>query len=133
MTNYQFQNYLRNNVVEAYVSRRHKKNGWSPTRGIYATANKNILNSLEGLRAFGFVPPGGIGMSYDPMEKNCVVAWDIFKGDFRVFSMTKGANIKNAYPVNNKVNILKFWDHFTNYVLLLSPEDKLRFMGLINI
>jgi hypothetical protein len=131
MTNYAFQSLLQTHVVEAYVSRRHSKAGYSNTRGIFATTNRKILNSIEGLRAFGFQSPNGIGMGYDPLQKNCVVSWDILKGKYRVFAMDNGVNILNSYPVNNAQNILKFWNYFTSYVLKLSDADKLKFMGKI--
>lgn len=133
MNNFAFQKHLQQNVVECYVSRRHKKPRWSDTRGFLGTTNRSILNSVEGLRAFGFKAPNGRGMGYDPLEKNCVVAWDILKGDYRVFAMDGGVSILNSYPVNTPQNILKFWNYFVDYVLKLTPKDKLKFMGLIGL
>jgi hypothetical protein len=132
MNNFAFQKHLQMNVVEAYVSRRHAKPKWSNTRGIFATTNRNLLNSIEGLRAMGFKAPVGIGMGYEPLEKNCVVAFDILVGCYRVFSMDGGVNILNSFKVNTPQNILKFWSYFTDYVLRLSPDDKYKFLGKIS-
>lgn len=131
MDNIGFQRLLQKNVIECYFGRRHIKEGWSNTRGALVTTSKPILNSINGLQALGFVPPNGIGMGYDPLAINCVVAWDIFKGAYRVFSFDQGANIINMYPVNNKVNQLKFWNYFTDFVLKLSAQEKLKFMGYL--
>lgn len=129
MNNFAFQKHLQQNVVEAYVSRRHKKTGWSDTRGIFATTNRAILNSIEGLKAFGFKSPNGIGAPFNPLEKNCVVCWDIFRGAYRNFSMDNGVNILRSFSVSNPSDVLKFWDFFSSYILKLSDSDKLKFMG----
>lgn len=131
MNNFTLQKQLQMNVIEGYVTRRHAKPRWSHTRGVFITTNRSILNSIEGMRALGFLPPNGVGMGYNPLSKNCVVAWDILKGAHRVFSMNGGINVLNKYPVNNPINIFKFWNYFSDYVLRLTPADKLKFMGLI--
>lgn len=133
MNNIGFQQFLQQNIVEAYVSRRHEKPRWSNTRGIFATTNRALLNSIEGLRAFGFRPPQGGQTPFNPLTHNCVVAYDIFKGEFRNFSMDNGVNIINSYPVNSPQNIMKFWTYYIDNILTLSADQKLRFCGLVGV
>lgn len=133
MNNVGFQQFLQKNVVECYLIRRHEKPHWSDTRGAFITTSRPLLNSLSGLQSFGFKAPNGRGMGYNPIAKNCIVGWDIFKGEYRVFSFTEGARVMSSYPVNNKINQLKFWNYFADYVLKLTSQQKLKFMGYLGM
>ncbi len=128
MDNYQFQNFLNKNVVECWFKRRHPKKGYSGTRGALITASAKILNSANGSKSLHYRPPSGIGMPYNPLERNCVTAWDILRGDWRVFSC-ESVEVNKFFPVVDTVDILKFWGHFNDFVIKITPKERLAYMG----
>lgn len=123
---------LGNNVVEAKFIRRHTKEGWSDVRGAFCTTNYQILNSDLGINTLNFKKPKGVGMGYDYKSYNLVVAWDIFRQEYRVFGVENSVII-NYYDVSSDEKRLAFWQFFRDYIMKLSNEEKLIYMGYLGM
>ncbi len=126
----QLQALLGANVVEAKFVRRHDKPGWSEVRGAFVTTNAPLLNSDLGLNTLNFKRPKGIGMGYDPRQYNLVVAWDLFRQEYRCFAV-ESSNILNFYDVPTDEKRMEFWQFFRDYIMKLSNDEKLIYMGYI--
>lgn len=125
-----FQALLGANVIEARFTRRHDKPGWSGVRGAYVTTNWELLNGDLGLKTLNFKKPNGRGMGYDPKQYNLVVGWDLFRQEFRCFGV-ENSEIRNFYSVENDVDRAEFWQFFRDYIMQLSPNEKLIYMGYV--
>ena len=123
-----FQTLLQKNVVEARFQRRHRKDGWSDTRGAFITTNWELLNGDLGIRTLNFRPPKGVGMRYDHTKYNLIVGWDLFRQDYRVFGV-EFSTIRNFYDVSDDQGRAEFWVYFREYIMQLSPREKLIYMG----
>lgn len=125
-----FQTLLQKNVVEVIFNRRHHKPGWSGSRGAFITTNWELLNSDIGDKTLNFKPPKGVGMSYDHRKYNLVVGWDLFRQDWRVFGV-ENSNIRNFYDVSDDQGRAEFWLYLREYIMKLSSNEKLVYMGYI--
>lgn len=126
----QLQALLGANVVEAKFIRRHEKYGWSEVRGAFVTTNWELLNSDLGLNTLNFKRPKGIGMGYDPRDYNLVVSWDLFRQEYRCFGV-ENSNIVNFYDVSSDEKRIEFWQFFRDYIMKLSNDEKLIYMGYV--
>lgn len=124
----QLQALLGSNVVEAKFVRRHPKLGWSNIRGAFVTTNYELLNDDLGFNVLHFKPPKGVGMGYDPRNYNLVVSWDIFRQEYRCFAV-EYSNINNFYDVSTPEKRQDFWVFFRDYIMALSNDEKLLYMG----
>lgn len=128
MVNSQLQTILGRNVVELTFVRRHPKLGWSNVRGLFGTTNPTLLNSEFGFQVLHFRPPLGVGMGYDYKSKGLCVVWDIFRQEYRVFGAEQ-VNIRKQFDVSTDQGILDFHDYFYEYIINMSEDEKLDFMG----
>jgi hypothetical protein len=132
MNNLALQQLLGTHVVELEFTRRHPKLGWSDIRGLFGTTNPELLNSDFGFQVFHFRPPTGAGMSYDYESKGLCVVWDIFRQDFRVFG-SEQISWHRKWPLTTEDEIEEFKQYFYDYIVNLSEDNKLKFMGYIGM
>ena len=122
------QNLLKKNVAEVSFIRRHDKPLWSGIRGAFVTTNYELLNSDIGYSFLNFKPPNGKGMSYNHRLYNLVVGWDLFRQEYRVFSV-EGAYVKRFYDVSTDEDRINFWLNFRERASQLTNREKLIYMG----
>ena len=122
--------FLATNVCEISFVRRHEKDNWSSIRGMLATTNYPLLNTLLGKNVLNFQPPKGVGMGYDYKSKNLCVAWDIFRQEYRVFGAER-AVVKSSMEVTTEKGRREFWVYFTQLLSQMTNDQKLQFMGYL--
>jgi hypothetical protein len=130
VNNYNLQALLGSKVLELNFVRRHPKFGWSNVRGLFGTTNPKLLNSEFGQRVLHFIPPKGVGMGYDYKSKGLCVAWDLFRQEYRVFGAEQVV-IKQQWDLKTDEQITEFENYMYQYILTMSNEDKIDFMGYI--
>lgn len=91
------------------------------------TNSRWLLNSAPGLIALKFLPPKGVGLPYVPEERGLVVAWDMFRQQYRQISI-ETAFIHSLVPLKTREDMDVFWDWFREYLAVMSPGDKVAFM-----
>lgn len=128
MNNHSLQAILGKNVVELTFVRRHEKLGWNDIRGLLGTTNYELLNGPFGYSVLKFKPPKGVGMGYDYKSKNLCVVWDFFRQEYRVFGAEQ-VQIRKVYDLTNEEDTERFYDWFYNYIINMSEQQKLDFMG----
>ena len=132
MNNRALQNLLSKQVLELEFVRRHPKLGWSNIRGLFGTTNFPLLNGDFGMQVLRFEPPKGMGMGYDYRSKGLCVVWDIFRQDFRVFG-SEQVTIKKAWDLDTEENVEEFSQYFYDYIIDMSNDNKLKFMGYVGM
>lgn len=128
MGNASLQALLGNNVVELHFIRRHFKNGWDISRGLFGTTNFSLLNGDFGKQVLFFQPPIGVGMGYPYKSYNLCVVWDIFRQEYRVFGAEQ-VSIKQQWDVTTEEGQEEFKKYFFDFIHGMSEQDKLDFMG----
>lgn len=111
---------LENNVVEIKFKRRRVKPGIPPTRRMLCTNNPVILKSSTGRETLNFRDTKS-GPKYSAASKNLVIAWDIFKQDYRAISMDN-CELISQMPVSGDGR--DFWDYFNKSIHPMTPEAK---------
>ena len=114
---------LNENVVELVFIKRTD----GSSRRMLCTNSKLLLNSIAGKIALRFNPPKGVGLPYNPKEKNLVVTWDLFWQQFRQIPL-ESANIITAIPLKSEEDIDNFWQYFDQRLQDMSSSEKLSFM-----
>lgn len=130
MINSSLQGIIGKNVVELDFVRRHPKMGWANIRGMFGTTNPGLLNSDFGFQVIHFKPPKGVGMGYDYKKYNLCVIFDIFRQEYRVFGAEQ-VNIHRTWSLDTPEEVETFTNYFYDYILAMSDNDKLKFMGYI--
>lgn len=130
MNNSSVQTMLGNNVVELTFVRRHVAYGWDDVRGILGTTNYNLLNGPFGGQVVHFRPPNGKGMGYNYKSKNLCVIWDFFRQEYRVFGAEQ-VHIRQLFDLTMPEEEEKFHEWFNEFIINMSPQLKLDFMGYI--
>jgi hypothetical protein len=118
-------------VLEITFVRRHPKAGWSDVRGLFGTTNYALLNSDFGLQVLRFSPPKGVGMGYNYKQYNLCVVWDIFRQEYRVFG-AEAISVRQIWDVSTEEGTETFKEYFYQYIINMSNDDKLKFMGYRN-
>lgn len=121
---------LESNVIEAKFIRRRPKPGSAATRRAFITNNAVLLNSPRGkvtLRYTG-LRDGSTGLGFNVVAKNLVLAWDLLWQEYRLFG-AEGSQVVTVIPVTTEKEIESFWKYFDDNIMILSPEDKLKFMN----
>lgn len=111
---------LERNVVEIKFERRREKIGWPPTRRMLCTNSLDILQSNNGINVLGWRPPKGVGLNFNPTIKNLIVAWDIFKRDYRLITMDD-CNLAATIPEK------QFWSYWNRYLAGWTPDQQINF------
>jgi len=114
---------LERDVLEIKFTRRNPKPGAPPTRRMLCTNSSLILNSVPGRESLNYKPtfkPPRFNMT----AKNLVLAWDIFKQDFRMINCDN-VTIISQIPGNEE-----FWEYFTKVLYKMSAEQKQTFFNI---
>lgn len=118
---------LNSNVVELRFNRRDIKPGWKTYRRMLATTSRQLLNGAPGLLALHFEPPKG-PPPFNRASKNLVCAWDLFWQEYRLISC-EAVDVVTLFPVVTVEDQNKFWNYFNQYLISMSPQNKISFMN----
>lgn len=122
----QLQGLLKNNICDIFFLRRRPERapGRPEFRQMLCTNSSEILRSENGIRHLNFRPAGP--KQINEAIHNLVVTWDIFMQDYRNVSMEYCYLIKSI-PADDT-----FWEYYNNVLYPMSPNEKLRYMDLVN-
>lgn len=114
---------LERNVVEIKFTRRRVKPGAPATRRMLCTNSRSILNSTPGREALNFRPTIN-PPAYNTQTKNLLLAWDIFKQDYRMI------NCDNVVVVSQIAEGEQFWRYFNQELSNMSAGQKQTFFNI---
>lgn len=117
---------LENNVLEIKFKRRRAKPGSPTTRRMLCTNCAILLNSEAGRTTLNYKPGAG-ALKFSPASKNLVIAWDIFKQDYRAIS-ADNCELISQMPVSG--DGVEFWEYFNNTIYPMTPQQKLAFFNV---
>lgn len=117
---------LENNVVEIKFKRRRVKPGAPPTRRMLCTNSPVILQSEAGRATLNYKQSTG-GLKFSPPSKNLVIAWDIFKQDYRAISVDN-CELISQIPVSGDGR--EFWEYFNEKIYPMTPAQKDAFFNV---
>lgn len=112
---------LQNNVCEIKFARRRLKPGRSNTRRMLCTNAQSVLNSVNGRVTLNYRPTTR-PPTFNPNQKNLVIAWDIFMQNYRCINCNS-CDLITSIPAGPA-----FWDYFRNNLMKLTPAQKIAFM-----
>lgn len=121
MTRSELDGKLLTNVIDLRFVRRRQLNTKPPTRRMLCTKSFELLNSVNGRLALNYRPPGNVP-SYDTVEKNLIIVWDIFMQDYRTIN-ADSVSVLTIMPADES-----FWKYFNENLRGMSSSDKLAFM-----
>jgi len=113
---------LLTNVAEIKFFRKRPKPGFPPTRRMLCTNSFPLLNSPEGRIALNFRPAKSFP-TFNTVERNVLIVWDIFMQNFRCVNMA-ACNLVSVIPANKE-----FWKYFNQKLARLSTAQKINFMN----
>lgn len=117
---------LEHNVVEIKFKRRRPKADGSATRRMLCTNSPVLLKSEAGRKTLHYQSSSGTP-KYNPRAKNIVIAWDIFKQDYRAISMDN-CELISQMPVEGDGK--EFWEYFNNTIYPMTPGEKESFFNV---
>jgi hypothetical protein len=117
---------LENNVLEIKFKRRRPKQGSPDTRRMLCTNSPVILQSDAGRGTLHY-KPSNTTPKYSPASKNLVIAWDIFKQDYRAISVDN-CELISQMPVSGDGS--DFWEYFNNTIHPMTPGEKQSFFNV---
>lgn len=117
---------LENNVLEIKFKRRRTKPGSPSTRRMLCTNSPVILQSDVGRSTLHFKPSHKTP-NYSPASKNIVIAWDIFKQDYRAISVDN-CELISQMPVSGDGT--EFWEYFNTTIYPMTPAQKQAFFNV---
>lgn len=117
---------LENNVLEIKFKRRRPKPGAPATRRMLCTNSNIILKSRPGVESLNYESPAS-GPKYNAASKNLVIAWDIFKQDYRAIS-ADNCELISQMPVTGDGR--DFWEYFNNSLYPMSSGQKNNFFNV---
>ena len=114
---------LDRDVLEIKFTRRRPKPGAAATRRMLCTNSRQILSSVPGRETLHFQPTFK-PPKFNPATKNLVIAWDIFKQDYRMI------NCDNVAIISQIPGDKEFWEYFTTVLYKMSGEQKETFFNI---
>lgn len=117
---------LENNVLEIKFKRRNPKPGSPATRRMLCTNSPVILQSDAGKETLNF-ESGNNRIKFNPASKNLVLAWDIFKQDYRFIS-ADNVELVSQMPVTGDGR--DFWEYFNETIYPMTPGEKDNFFDV---
>ena len=114
---------LQRDVLEIKFTRRRPKPNAPPTRRMLCTMSNTILNSRPGRDALNFRPARQTP-KYNPTTKNLLIAWDLFKQDYRMI------NCDNVVLISQVSGEEQFWSYFNESLRTMSAEQKMTFFDV---
>ena len=116
---------LENNVLEVKFKRRIPVAGKPSTRRMLCTNSPVLLLSTAGRETLHYTSPSG-PPKYNTASKNVVIAWDIFKQDYRAISVDN-LEVISQMPVSGDGT--DFWEYFNNTIYPMTPQQKEAFFN----
>jgi hypothetical protein len=116
---------LENNVLEIKFKRRRSKPGSPTTRRMLCTNCPVILQSDAGRETLHYEQSNQT-LSYNPAAKNIVIAWDLFKQDYRAISVDN-CELISQMPVSGDGT--DFWQYFNETIYPMSSQQKEAFFN----
>jgi hypothetical protein len=113
-------------VVELKFVRRNKLR-LPPTRRMFCTLNRELLNSLFGKEVLNFRKPIGYP-PYNAEKYGLVTVWDILMQNYRNIPADSCIIIQAIDP-DTKNNFKKFITFFDIHIRKMTPSQKVKFMG----
>lgn len=117
---------LEHNVLEIKFKRRNPKPNTPGTRRMLCTNNPIILKSDAGRQTLRYENATGT-TNYSPASKNIVLAWDIFKQDYRAISCDN-VELINQIPISGDGK--DFWEYFNTTIHPMTPQQKEAFFNV---
>lgn len=117
---------LENNVLEIKFKRRRPKAGSPTTRRMLCTNSPIILHSEAGRETLHYRPTAA-PTKYNAASKNLVIAWDLFKQDYRAISVDN-CELISQMPVSGDGS--EFWEYFNNSIHPMTPGEKENFFNV---
>ena len=117
---------LENNVLEIKFKRRRVKPGAPATRRMLCTNSPIILQSEAGRTTLNY-QQSFTAPKYSPASKNLVIAWDIFKQDYRAIS-ADNCELISQMPVSGDGK--EFWQYFNETIYPMTPAQKQAFFNV---
>lgn len=117
---------LENNVLEVKFKRRKIKPGSPLTRRMLCTNCPILLRSDAGRQTLNYKSVTGTP-NYSPVSKNLVIAWDIFKQDYRAIS-ADNCELISQMPVSGDGK--DFWEYFNTTIYPMTPQQKQSFFDV---
>lgn len=117
---------LENNVLEVKFKRRVPVAGKPATRRMLCTNSAVLLMSEAGRQTLHYNSPNG-PPKYNTASKNIVIAWDIFKQDYRAISVDN-CELISQMPVSGDGR--EFWEYFNNTIHPMTPQQKEAFFNV---
>jgi hypothetical protein len=117
------QGLLKQNVLEIKFSRRRPKPNTPPTRRMLCTNARQVLSTIPGRESLHFRETYKTP-SFNPSTKNLLIAWDIFKQDYRMVNCDN-VSVISQIPANEE-----FWTYFNTVLYKMSAGEKETFFNL---
>ena len=117
---------LENNVLEIKFKRRRAKPGSPTTRRMLCTNSPVILMSEAGRTTLHYKSATGT-TKFSPTSKNLVIAWDIFKQDYRAISVDN-CELISQIPISGDGR--EFWEYFNTTIYPMTPAQKSTFFNI---
>jgi len=114
---------LKQNVLEIKFSRRRPKAGSPLTRRMLCTNSRQILSTVPGRESLHFRESYKTP-SFNPNTKNLVIAWDIFKQDYRMI------NCDNVSVISQIPATEEFWSYYNTVLYKMSAGEKSTFFNI---
>lgn len=121
MTRGELDEKLLTNVIDLRFVRKRQVKTKGPTRRMLCTKSYELLGSVNGKSTLNYRPPAS-APSYNLVEKNIVVVWDIFMQDYRTIN-ADGVEILKVIPANEE-----FWKYFNSELRLMGAKEKMAFI-----
>ena len=80
-------------------------------RVMLCTNAQTLLSTAESRIALGWHPPKGVGLGYNPSQKNLVVVWDIMWQQYRQIPV-ESVRILEVIPVRDQHELDDWWEFF---------------------
>lgn len=117
---------LEHNVLEIKFKRRKPVKGKPLTRRMLCTNSTIVLQSDAGRQTLNYTKPTG-STNFSATSKNLVLAWDIFKQDYRAISCDN-VELINTIPISGDGT--DFWEYFNSTIYPMTTEQKEAFFNV---
>ena len=114
---------LQSNVLEIKFARRNPKPGSAVSRRMFCTNSTTLLNSSDGRRVLGFTPTNKT-LPFNPATKNLVIAWDLFKQEYRMIN-ADNCELISTIPADDD-----FWLYYYEHIGNMTAGEKSQFYDI---
>ena len=85
--------------------------------------SNSLLNSTDGRRVLGFTPTTQ-PLKFNPAVKNLIIAWDLFKQDYRMIN-ADSCELISTIPADPD-----FWLYYYEHLGNMTAGEKLKFYDI---